>query len=150
LGAANRRGLAFRTTAELALESTAQGEAFLATCRAAWPDPRLDHWAARLDRGRVCYAAAVGAATGCVGIPLGSALTAFLQATAANLVSTGLRLGIVGQTNGQRILAALEALVGAAVARALTRGQSAFGGATVAVDLASMAHETQYTRLFRT
>jgi urease accessory protein len=146
---ANQRGLAFRATAELALEATAPGEAFLTTCRAAWPDPRLDHWAARLDGGPVCYAAAVGAATGCAGIPLDFALTAYLQAMAANLVSAGLRLGILGQTNGQRILAALEPIVGAAVASALTRDQGAFGGATFAVDLASMAHETQYTRLFR-
>ena len=41
--AANQRGLAFRAIAELAPESTAQGEAFLATCRAAKSDPRLDH-----------------------------------------------------------------------------------------------------------
>ena len=150
LDAANRRGLAFRATAELALESTAQGEAFLATCRAAWPDPRLDDWAARLDGGPVCFAAAVGAATGCVGTSLRCALTAHLQAMAANLVSAGLRLGLVGQTDGQRILAALEPTVGAAVASALTRDPGAFGGAAFAVDLASIAHETQYTRLFRT
>jgi urease accessory protein len=150
LDAANRRGLAFRATAELALESTAQGEAFLTTCHATWPDPRLDHWATRLDGGRVCYAAAVGAATGCAGIPLGGALIAYLQAMAANLVSAGLRLGLVGQTDGQRIFAALEPIVGAAVASALTRDPCAFGGATLSVDLASMAHETQYTRLFRT
>jgi urease accessory protein len=149
LDAANRRGLAFRATAELALESTAQGEAFLATCRAARPDPRLDHWAAGFDGDPVCHAAAVGAATGCAGIPLGCALTAYLQAMAANLVSAGLRLGVVGQTNGQRVLAALEPIVGAAVASALMRGPGAFGGATFSVDLASMAHETQYTRLFR-
>jgi urease accessory protein len=149
LDAANRRGLAFRATAELALESTAQGAAFLATCRTARPDPRLDHWAAGLGGGPVCYPAAVGAVTGCAGIPLGVALIAYLQAMAANLVSVGLRLGIMGQTNGQRILAALEPIVGSAVASALTRGPAAFGGATFAVDLASMAHETQYTRLFR-
>ena len=65
----------------------------------------------------VRYAAAVGAATGCAGIPLGDALTAYLEAMAANLASAGLRLGMVGQTNGQRILAALEPIVGAAVAR---------------------------------
>src|SRR5436309_710924 len=35
---ANRRGLAFRATAELALEAAQQGEAFLNTCRAAWPE----------------------------------------------------------------------------------------------------------------
>jgi urease accessory protein len=68
---------------------------------------------------------------------------------AANLVSAGLRLGIVGQTEGQRILAALEPVVGAAAATALTRDPSAFGGAAIAVELASMAHEIQYSRLFR-
>jgi urease accessory protein len=151
LAIVNRRGLAFRATSEMALETTAQGDAFLATCRAAWPDPFLDRWAVMLEEAgdAVCHAAAVGALTACAGIPLGCALTAYLQAMAGNLVSVGLRLGIVGQTDGQRILAALEPVVGTAVATALTRDPSAFGGAALAVDLASMAHETQYSRLFR-
>jgi len=46
LDAVNRRGLAFRGTAELALEAGQQGEAFLNTCLAAWPDPFLAQWAA--------------------------------------------------------------------------------------------------------
>jgi len=79
----------------------------------------------------------------------GCAMTAYLHAMAANLVSAGLRLGIVGQTDGQRIIAALEPVVGTAVTRALTRDPSVFGGAALGVDLASMAHETQYSRLFR-
>jgi urease accessory protein len=150
LETANRRGLAYRATAEMTIESADQGEAFLAACRAAWPDPRLDAWAATLDSGPVCCAAAAGAATAWAGIPLGCALTAYLQAMAANLVSAGLRLGLVGQTDGQRILAALEPIVDMAVASAPTRDSGTFGGAAFAIDLASMAHETQYTRLFRT
>jgi urease accessory protein len=148
---ANRRGVAFRATAETWLETTAQGEAFLATCRAAWPDPFLDRWAASLeeDNAAVCHAAAVGAATARAGIPLPYALTGYLQAMAANLVSAGLRLGVIGQTDGQRIVAALEPMIGGAVDAALSRGPDGFGGATFAVELASMAHETQYTRLFR-
>jgi len=146
---ANRRGLAFRATAEMAVETTAQGAAFLHTCRAAWPEPFLDRWAITLDGGSVCYAAAVGAATARAGISLDWALTGYLQAMASNLVSAGLRLGIIGQTDGQRILAALEPVVYAAATGALTRQRSAFGSATFAVELASMAHETQYTRLFR-
>jgi urease accessory protein len=146
---ANRCGCAFRATAEMALETTAQGAAFLDTCRAAWPEPLLDRWAERLDGGSVCYAAAVGAATARAGIPIRCALLGYLQAMAANLVSAGLRLGIIGQTDGQRILAALESVIGATVADALTRGPEAFGSATFAIELASMAHETQYTRLFR-
>jgi urease accessory protein len=148
---ANWRGVAFRATAEMALETTAQGAAFLATCRAAWPDPLLDRWAVTLDEGgeAVCYSAVIGAATARAGIPLGYALTGYFQAMAANLISAGLRLGIIGQTDGQRILAALEPLIGTTVTGALQRESGSFGSATFAVELASMAHEDQYTRLFR-
>jgi urease accessory protein len=149
LALANSRGLAFRATAEMAIEATAQGTAFLDTCRVAWPEPFLEHWAATPSGTTVCYAAAVGAVTARAGVPLEWALTGYLQAIAANLVSAGLRLGIIGQTDGQRILAALDPVIGAAVVGALTRDPSSFGGATFAVELASMAHETQYTRLFR-
>jgi urease accessory protein len=148
---ANRRGVAFRATAETRLEATAQGEAFLATCRAAWPNPVLDCWARAISESgeAVCYAAAVGAATAQAGIPLDWALLGYLQSLAFNLVSAGLRLGIIGQTDGQRILSALEPVIAAAVNGALTRDPNAFGSATFAVELASMDHETQYTRLFR-
>jgi urease accessory protein len=148
---ANRRGVAFRATAETRLETTAQGEAFLATCRAAWPNPVLDCWAERISESgeAVCYAAAIGAATAQAAIALDCALLGYLQALASTLVSAGLRLGIVGQTDGQRILAGLEPVIAAAVSRALTRDPDAFGSATFAVELASMDHETQYTRLFR-
>src|SRR5437763_12400769 len=45
LDAANRHGIAYRATAELALESAQQGNAFLRTCLAAWPEPFLSNWA---------------------------------------------------------------------------------------------------------
>ena len=64
-------------------------------------------------------------------------------------MSAGLRLGIVGQSDGQRILAALEPEIIAAAAEAVGRDREDFGAATFAVDLFSMAHETLYTRLFR-
>ncbi len=146
LDAANRRGLAFRATAELALEAAQQGAAFLATCRAAWPEPFLDCWA---SGDGVCHSAAFGAAASRARIALGDALTGYLQAFAANLISAGLRLGVVGQTDGQRILCALEPVVAGAAAAAIARDPQDFGAATFAVDLASAAHETQYSRLFR-
>jgi urease accessory protein len=149
LADANARGLAYRGSAELALESTGQGAAFLAICRAAWPDPLLEAWAAAGDAGKICHACAFGAAAGRAGVPLGDALLGYLAGLAANLVSAGLRLGLVGQSDGQRILAALEPVVAGATAAAMTRPTGAFGSAAFAVDLASMAHETQYTRLFR-
>jgi urease accessory protein UreF len=145
------RAEAHRGTAELALESRAQGEAFLATCRAAWGDPTLDDVAAALetDGTKPAHAVAVGTAAALAAIPLEAALTAYLHALAANLVSAGLRLVPLGQTDGQRCLAALEPVVHQAAAASLDRDAADFGACTVAIDLFSIAHETQYTRLFR-
>jgi urease accessory protein len=142
----NRRGCAYRATAELALESSQQGAAFLAAYEAAWSAPHGP--IAQRSEGQ-CHAAVFGAAAARAGIALSDAMTAYLQTFTANLMSAGLRLGIVGQTDGQRILVALEPAVAAAVAASLAREPEDFGTASFAVDLASMAHETQYSRLFR-
>jgi urease accessory protein len=97
----------------------------------------------------VCLPAAFGAAAARAGIALDDALIGYLHAFAANLTSAGLRLGLIGQTDGQRILAALEPVIARAATAAKTRDPADFGAATFAVDLASMTHETQYSRLFR-
>jgi urease accessory protein len=145
------RADAHRGTAETALEARAQGEAFLATCRAAWPHPVLEAWSAALaDAERApSYAVAVGVAAACAGVPLAASLTAYLHGVAANLVSAGLRLVPLGQTDGQRALQALEPVVADCVAAALVRPPADFGGCALAAELASIDHETQYTRLFR-
>jgi urease accessory protein len=145
------RADAHRGTAETALESRAQGEAFLATCRAAWPHPVLDAWSEALVAEQLppAYAVAVGVAAACAGVPLAAALTAYLHGVAANLVSAGLRLIPLGQTDGQRALRALEPVVADCVAAALTRPAEDFGGCAFAAELGSIDHETQYTRLFR-
>jgi urease accessory protein len=160
--AANERGLAYRATAELALESSAQGTAFEATVRAAWDDLPLSRNAGeggrRPDEGAerseaeaaaICHAVAIGCAAAEAGVALEDAVTLYLQSFASNLMSAGLRLGIVGQTDGQRILAALEPVIAEAVTASLARDKGDFGSATFAADLSSMTHETQYSRLFR-
>jgi len=145
------RADAHRGTAETALEARAQGEAFLATCRAAWPHPLLDAWARALaeEKRAPSYAVAIGVAAACAGVPLAASLTAYLHGVAANLVSAGLRLIPLGQTDGQRALQALAPVVAACVAAALARPDADFGGCALAAELASIDHETQYTRLFR-
>ena len=181
LDAANHRGVAFRGTAELMLESAQQGAAFLATCRAAWPDQVIATCASPhpkpppqagegtpkpldppplagkgrvgalsgAERGGVCHSAVFGAAAARGRIALGDALVGYLHAFVGNLVSAGIRLGVIGQTDGQRILAALEPVVADAAEATLSRDPADFGVATFAADLASTAHETQYSRLFR-
>jgi len=139
---------AFRSSSEVALESTQQGAAFLAATRAAWPDARLDAMAER-HRDRP-LALPVVVAVACAGrVPLASAFAAYLQALGANLVSAGVRLIPLGQSDGQRAVAALEPFVREAAERALTTPFEEIGSAAPMVDWASMCHETQYTRLFR-
>ena len=60
-----------------------------------------------------------------------------------------MRLVPLGQSDGQRVLAALEPVVAAAAQRALATSLDDVGSATFRADIASMKHETQYTRLFR-
>jgi len=125
-----------------------QGRAFLDITRAAWPCAALD----RLDsvaNGIVALPVAVAAACAGHGIALAPAVGCYLHALAANLVSAGVRLIPLGQSDGQRVLAALEPVVTATAARALTTLLDEVASTAIRADLASMHHETQYTRLFR-
>jgi urease accessory protein len=139
---------AFVSSKERHLETTAQGRAFIEAARAAWPCTALDTLARAWD-GPVAYPVAVAVTAAGHGIALESALSAYLHAVTANLISAGVRLIPLGQTEGQRLLAALEANVAATAARALTTPLDQIGGAAFRADIAGMRHETQYTRLFR-
>lgn len=140
---------AHQATAEIAAESGNQGAAFLQTVRAVWPDPTLDRLAAPGRQSRVMLPIAVSAACAAHGLPRRPALTAYLHAFAANLVSAGVRLVPLGQTDGQRVIAALEGPIGEAVDRAAATPLDRLGTATPMVDWTSARHETLHTRLFR-
>jgi len=92
---------------------------------------------------------AVAAACAGHGIALVPALHAFLHGVASNLVSAGVRLIPLGQTDGQRVLAALESPIAQTAQRALATALDDIGSITLRADIAGMRHETQYTRLFR-
>jgi len=138
---------AWRGTAETALEARSQGRAFTATLKSGWPSPALAPWLDDLEAAS--YAIAVGAATAAEGIEETLALSAFLQAVAANLVSAAVRLVPLGQTDGQKVLRALAGHIPALVAQSQSTPLDALGTASPMVDWTSMSHETQYTRLFR-
>ena len=138
---------AWRGSAEMALESETQGRAFLATTRAAWPHPLLDRIAEELTA--VPLPVAAGVATAVASIPLDFSIQAYLQSIGSNLVSAGVRLIPLGQTDGQRVISALWPTIGATVKRALTTEVENGGTAALIIDWCSMRHETQYTRLFR-
>lgn len=141
----------FRATAEFALESAQQGSACLTTLGQVWPDPLLV-WLSETLRQREAQpavAVVLGIGSARQSLPLSLSLPAFLQSYTANFVTAGVRLVPIGQTDGQLAIAALEdaALRAAEEAESMTIDD--LGSAGFVVDLASMAHETQYTRLFR-
>jgi urease accessory protein len=148
LAAVAELAAALASSKERHLETTAQGRAFLDTTRAAWPCAALDRLTAAWN-GDIALPVAAGVACAGHGVPLDAALPAYLHALAANLISTGVRLIPLGQTDGQRVLAALEPVVAAAARRALATPLDDIGGAAFRADIAAMRHETQYTRLFR-
>ena len=148
LAAVAELAVALAPSKERHLETTAQGSAFLAATRAAWPCAALDRLVA-VSPGPCAYPVAVGAAAAGHGIPVVPALAVYLHALTANLISAGVRLIPLGQTDGQRVLAALEPVIAAASARALATPLDEVGSAAFRADLASLRHETQYTRLFR-
>lgn len=146
---------ASQTGFERRLEATAQGAAFRRIAAATTAEePRFAALLAGVDDDDLAYPVAAAVLFACHGIGLAPALTAWLHGAAANLVSAAQRLVPLGQTDGQTVLRDLRAPILAAVewAAALPDGDpfEALGGAALVAELGCMAHETQYTRLFRT
>ena len=119
-------------------ETLAQGEAFL-TAVAAWqPPPILT----------AAYPVAVGAAAGAAGIPLEPALTAWLHAFAANLVSVAVRAIPLGQSDAVAVIAGLERPILRTTARAVASTLDDLDSGAILSDIAAMRHETLQGRLF--
>src|SRR5439155_17953030 len=90
---------AFAPSKERHLETTAQGRAFIEATRAAWPCPALDRLV-EVWLGPYAYPVAVGVAAAGHGVGVEPAVAAFLHAIGANLISAGVRLIPLGQTDG--------------------------------------------------
>ncbi len=143
------RAAAWRGTSEMALESRQQGGSFLSITRAAWAHPVLDTGHERTG-GELALPVAVALAAAAHGIALESALAGYLHGFVANLISAAVRIVPLGQTDGQRALAALEPAVRRTAEAALAATSfDEVGTATPLLDWCSLRHETQYTRLFR-
>ena len=143
-------GAAFQPSRERHLETTAQGRAFLTAVTAAWPSPRLEAVAAALPPDLpLPYPVAVATCAAAHDVPCAPALGALLHGFVANVVSAGVRAIPLGQSDGLRVVAALGPVIDDVIATAETASLDDLGGAALRADIASMNHETQYTRLFR-
>ncbi len=146
LAETNELAIALAASAERRLEVTAQGAAFLAAARGAWDCGPLR---ALVEEERVAYPVAVAAAAAGHGLPLEASLQAFVLAQVAAAVSAVVRLGPIGQTDGQKIQATLIPRIRALAREAAASTLADLGGCAFRADIAGMRHETLYSRLFR-
>jgi urease accessory protein len=146
LAEANELAIALANSAERRLETTAEGGAFVLAARAAWDCEPLRQLS--LEE-RVAYPAAVASAAAGHGLPLEASLQAFILAQIAAAVSAGVRLGPIGQTDGQKIQATLIPRIRALAREASGSSLTDLGSCAFRSDIAGMRHETQYSRLFR-
>ena len=97
----------------------------------------------------VPYPVAVGAVAGAHGVPAQFVVLALLQAYVAHLGSVAIRLGLLGQTAAVSLQAGFEHTL-AERARVLSDCDlDDLGQASMIADIASLRHETQEPRLFR-
>ena len=130
---------ALPATSERRLETMSMGRAFDAVTCAVWgagPCP-------------AAYPVAVGQAAARHAFPIEPTTFLFLHAFAANLVSAAVRLCPLGQTDGQRVLAAPLPICRRVALEAMTASLDEIGGFAVRAEIGAMHHETQEVRLFR-
>ena len=130
---------ALSPSSERRMETELQGEAFAQTTSAIWGS----------DNAPRAYPVAVGAAAKRAGIDATMTCAAYLHAFAANLTSAAIRLIPLGQTEGQSVLARMTPLCQQIAQDTQRLSIDDIGSCTFAADIASMQHETQYSRQFR-
>lgn len=141
--------LALAGSRERRLETSAQGNAFRTAISAAWTTPDVERIFAALGDRDVAYPIAIGSTCGAYGVAREAMLEGYALAMVQNLVSAVIRLSVVGQSNGQRIISGLMATAQRGAAEAHDASLDDLGSAAFNSDIASIRHETQRTRLFR-
>ena len=130
---------ALSPSSERRMETELQGQAFAETTAAIWGGEAPD----------LSYAVAVGAAARRESIDPVLTCASYLHAFAANLTSAAIRLIPLGQTEGQTVLARVASLCQTLAQDTSDCDPDDIGSCAFAADIASMQHETQYSRQFR-
>lgn len=142
----NQRLSAFRDTEEVREQSWQMGRSLSRLLRELTPEiqPLLP-----TDSEPCNYATAFGVAAAHWRIDSRAALLGYLQSWAANLINAGVRLVPLGQTQGQQVLLSLHSQLIQTVDHILPDPDAALWSCSWGWSIASMNHETLYSRLFR-
>jgi len=141
----NQTALAACASHERALESQLQGGAFAQTAAAIWDADAQWH----AEPANLCYPVAVGHAAARLRIDAGLTATMYLHAFASTLVSATVRAVPLGQTEGQRTLAALAPLCEQIAADTEGAALDDLASTAFLSDIAALRHETLQPRIFR-
>lgn len=134
--------IASRESRELRLEDTQMGAALLKLLTDLGdPLPCLPT--------PCCWPAAFALAAQCWQIPLADSCTGYLWSWLENQLAAAAKIVPLGQTSVQRLLARLSLDFDGCIASAMACDDDAIGSSAPGLAIASMLHETQYTRLFR-
>ena len=132
--------LALAASRERALETSDLGQSFTKAAATLLMDKVAEFQA---------YPVAVAAACKDAGIGKRAALLAFLQAFSNNLIAVAVRLIPLGQTKGLEVMRDLMPIIAETAKRAMVSSLDDLGSSTLLSDIASMKHENQYSRVFR-
>lgn len=140
----NDETLALRETRELRQEDVQMGGALLKLLRdlnvpiaLQWPHQDTS------------YVTAFALASAHHRISLQQACTGFVWSWLENQIAAALKLFPLGQTAGQRVFQQIAPLIGPMIERGLAVDDDSIGISLPGLVLASMQHEEQYSRLFR-
>ena len=150
----NQWATASRDTEELRRQSWQMGRSLLRLfLDLKTPDPEIHSsvtWPYRTLLDQECnFAIAFGLVAAQWQIAAADAVLGYLQSWSTNFIAAGIKLIPLGQTAGQQILLNLSQDLGQATAEIQTLEDDQLEACGWGLSLASMAHETQYSRLFR-
>jgi urease accessory protein len=145
----NAEFIATRETSELRAETLQMGYSLARLLRDLPETPEATK-TVLLGLNEIAFPTPWAAAAAHWQINVANAASAYLWAWLENQVMAAVKLVPLGQTAGQRMLAALSPELPALAAEALKRAENEdWENFTPGMTLASCQHETQYTRLFR-
>ncbi|NJM56962.1 MAG: urease accessory protein UreF [Synechococcales cyanobacterium RU_4_20] len=146
----NRWLSASRDSEELRQQSWQMGRSLLRLIQKLNPPPTLPAAILQTLRDQNCnFAIAFGLTAHHWQIPPDLALIGYLQSWATNLIAAAIKLIPLGQTVGQQLLFDLQPALEAAMRMILSLEDDQLEVCGWGLAIASMQHEIQYSRLFR-
>jgi len=150
----NAWATAAKESEELRLQSWQMGRTLtrlLLDLRSPVPSvlPRIVQELVEVGGNQCNFAIGFGIAAACWQIEEEAAVVGYLYSWAANLAGAGVKLIPLGQTAGQQLLLDLHSQISLTAREVLQLEDDDLASCSWGLGLASMAHETQYTRLFR-